>query len=76
MKTLVSIVVPVYNVQEYVSTCLESLIKQSYEQIEVLVVDDGSTDKSGEICDEFAKKDERVRVFHKKNGGLSSARTS
>ena len=74
MKPLISIIVPVYNVQDYVLKCLESLIKQSYSNIEIIVVDDGATDQSGKICDEYAKKDERVRVFHKKNGGLSSAR--
>ncbi len=74
MKPLVSIVIPVYNVGEYVLKCLESLVDQSYKHIEIIVVDDGSTDGSGETCDEFAKKDERIKVFHKKNGGLSSAR--
>lgn len=74
MKPFISIVVPVYNVKDYVSECLLSLIGQSYEQIEILVVDDGSTDGSGEICDEFAKNNARLKVFHKKNGGLSSAR--
>lgn len=74
MKPLVSIVVPVYNVKDYVFKCLESLVGQSYEQIEIIVVDDGSTDESGEICDEFAHNERKVKVFHKKNGGLSSAR--
>lgn len=72
MKNKVSIIVPVYNVEDYVLKCLESLASQSYRDIEVIVVDDGSTDGSGKICDNF--KDERFRVFHKKNGGLSSAR--
>ena len=71
---LVSVVVPVYNVQDYVFKCLESLAKQSYKNLEIIVVDDGSTDDSGKICDEFAKSDERVKVYHKKNGGLSDAR--
>ena len=74
MKPLVSIVVPVYNVKDYLGKCLESLARQSYEKIEIIVVDDGSTDWSGEICDEFARGEKRARVFHKKNGGLSSAR--
>ena len=74
MKPLVSIIVPVYNVKDYLGKCLESLARQSYEQIEIIVIDDGSTDGSGEICDEFARSDKRVKVFHKKNGGLSSAR--
>lgn len=71
---LVSVVVPVYNVVKYVEKCLNSLLEQSYARIEIIVVDDGSADGSGEICDRLAEKDERVRVFHKKNGGLSSAR--
>ena len=74
MKPLVSIIVPVYNVKDYVLTCLESLISQSYNSIEIIIVDDGSTDGSGEICDRFALGDDRTKVFHKKNGGLSSAR--
>ena len=72
--SLVSVVVPVYNVQDYVFKCLESLAKQSYKNLEIIVVDDGSTDDSGKICDEFAKSDKRVKVYHKKNGGLSDAR--
>lgn len=74
MNTLISIIVPVYNVRDYVSKCLGSLVKQGYESIEIIVVDDGSTDGSGEICEEYSKKDKRIKVFHKKNGGLSSAR--
>lgn len=74
MKPLISIIVPVYNVEDFVGKCLESIIRQSYENLDIVVVDDGSTDGSGEICDEFAKKDKRIRVFHKKNGGLSDAR--
>lgn len=74
MKPLVSVIVPVYNVRDYVDKCLESLIRQSYDNLEIVVVDDGATDGSGEICDELAKSDKRIKVFHKKNGGLSSAR--
>lgn len=73
-KTLVSVIVPVYNIQDYVLRCLESISNQSYKDIEIIVVDDGATDKSGEICDEFARKDKRAKVFHKKNVGLSDAR--
>lgn len=72
MNKLVSIIVPVYNVEKYVLKCLKSLASQTYKNIEVIVVDDESTDRSGRICDEF--NDERFRVFHKKNGGLSDAR--
>lgn len=73
-KTLVSIIVPVYNIQDYICKCLESLARQNYENIEIIIVDDGSTDKSSKICDEFVKKEKRARVYHKKNGGLSDAR--
>lgn len=74
MNDLVSIVVPVYNVQQYLPRCLESLTAQTYRNIEIILVDDGSTDASGELCDHWAAADPRVRAFHKKNGGLSDAR--
>lgn len=74
MKPLVSVIVPVYNVKDYVLECLQSLVCQSYDNLEIIVVDDGSTDESGKICDEFVGNNEQVKVFHKKNGGLSSAR--
>ena len=73
-EPLVSVVVPVYNIEKYVRKCLDSLLAQSYEKLEIVVVDDGSTDSSGVICDEMALGDKRMKVFHKKNGGLSSAR--
>lgn len=72
----VSIIVPVYNVEQYVAKCVESLQKQTYTNIEIILVDDGSTDSSGKLCDELAKTDYRIRVIHKKNGGLSSARNT
>lgn len=71
---LISVVVPVYNVEKYVAKCLKSIIGQSYKNLEILVVDDGSTDGSGRICDEFMSNDSRIRVIHQKNGGLSIAR--
>lgn len=74
MNDLVSIVVPVYNVQQYLSRCLESLTAQTYSNIELLLIDDGSTDTSGAICDHWAGRDQRIRVYHKENGGLSDAR--
>lgn len=74
MSDLVSIIVPVYNVKDYVKKCLEALIDQSYKNTEIIVVDDGATDGSGKICDEMAKEDKRIKVYHKENGGLSSAR--
>lgn len=75
-KTLVSIIVPVYNVEEYLARCVDSLVEQTYTQLEILLVDDGSKDNSGKICDEYARKDPRIRVIHKENGGLSSARNA
>lgn len=74
MSKKVSIIVPIYNVEKYLEQCLESLKKQTYLNLEILMVDDGSTDSSGRICDEFAKKDKRFVVLHKSNGGVSSAR--
>lgn len=71
---LVSIIVPVYNVEKYVRRCVDSLIYQTYQNIEIILVDDGSPDRCGEICDEYAKKDSRVKAIHKPNGGLSDAR--
>lgn len=77
MKPKVSIVVPVYKVPEkYLRNCIESIIRQTLNDIEVLLVDDGSPDQCGEICDDYAIKDARIKVIHKKNGGLSSARNA
>ena len=74
MKSLFSVIVPIYNVEKYLSQCIESLINQSYENIEIILVDDGSTDKCAQICDEYAAHDRRIKVVHKQNGGLVSAR--
>ncbi len=76
MEKLISIIVPVYNVEQYLKECLDSLISQTYKNIEIIIVDDGSTDKSGTICDKYAKKDNRIKVVHKENGGVSSARNT
>ena len=77
MEVKVSIVVPVYNVPvNYLRTCVESLMAQTLREIEIILVDDGSTDDSGKICDEYAGRDERIRVIHKENGGLSAARNT
>ena len=76
MSDLVSIIIPVYKVEKYLAQCIESVLSQDYSNIEVILVDDGSPDKCGLICDEFAKKDSRITVIHKQNEGLSSARNS
>lgn len=73
-KNKVSIILPVYNVDKYLNICADSIFKQNYKNLEIIFVDDGSTDNSSEILDELEKKDSRVRVFHKKNGGVSSAK--
>lgn len=70
----VSIVIPVYNVEKYLNKCINTVINQSFKDLEILLVDDGSTDNSGKICDEFALTDNRIKVIHKANGGLSDAR--
>lgn len=70
----VSIIVAVYNVERYIHRCIDSLLKQTYRNIEIILVDDGSTDGSPAICDEYAAKDNRVKVIHKPNGGVSTAR--
>ena len=75
-KRRVSIVVAVYNIEEYIYDCLKSIGRQTYPYLEIIVVDDGSKDNSGEICDSFAKKDNRVKVIHQLNQGLSAARNT
>lgn len=71
---MISIIVPVYNVEKYIKTCIESIINQTYKDLEIILVDDGSTDSSGEICDQYAKRDTRIDVIHKENEGLVNAR--
>lgn len=71
---VVSIIVPVYNAEKYLSRCIDSILAQCFTDIELLLIDDGSKDGSGKICDEYAEKDKRIKVFHKVNGGVSSAR--
>lgn len=71
---LISVIIPVYNVEMYVEECVQSLLEQTYHNIEIILVDDGSTDDSGKICDDLADKDVRVKTLHKLNGGLSDAR--
>ncbi len=71
---LISIIVPIYNVENYLEDCLESIINQTYSNLEIILVDDGSKDNCGKICDIYAEKDKRIKVIHKENGGLSDAR--
>lgn len=70
----ISVIVPVYNAEKYLHRCVDSILAQTFTDFEVLLINDGSKDKSGTICDDYAKLDSRVRVFHKENGGVSSAR--
>ncbi len=76
MKELISVVIPIYNVEKYLRRCIDSVIKQTYENLEIILVDDGSQDNCAEICDEYAINDSRIKVIHKLNGGLSDARNS
>ena len=73
---LVSVIVPVYRVENYLRTCIDSILAQTYSDLEVILVDDGSPDGCPAICDEYAKQDARVRVIHQKNAGLSAARNA
>ena len=73
-KEKISVIIPVYNVEKYLKRCLDSVINQTYKNLEIILVDDGSTDNSGKICDEYAKNDKRIIVIHKENGGVSVAR--
>lgn len=72
---LISIIVPVYNAEKTLNRCVDSILLQPFTDWELLLIDDGSKDSSGDICDEYARKDPRIKVFHKENGGVSSART-
>lgn len=76
MNPKISIIVPVYNVEKYLSRCIDSILSQTFTDFEILLVNDGSTDGSGNICEEYAKKDNRIRVLHKNNEGVSSARNT
>ena len=76
MEPLISVIVPVYNVENYLDQCMESIVGQTYPHLEILMVDDGSTDNSGALCDQWAERDQRIRVIHQENGGLSAARNT
>lgn len=75
-NNLISIIIPIYNVEKYIRKCIDSVINQTYKNLEIILVDDGSTDNSGNICEEYKKKDSRIKVIHKKNGGVSSAKNA
>lgn len=74
MNPKISIIIPVYNVEQYLPRCIDSILAQTFTNFELILIDDGSTDSSGKICDKYSEKDSRVKVIHKENGGLSSAR--
>ena len=74
MKDIVSVIVPIYKVEKFLYQCVKTILQQSYENLEIILVDDGSPDNCGKICDEFATQDHRIKVIHKQNGGLSDAR--
>ena len=74
MEPLLSIIVPIYNVEQYIDKCIQSILNQTYQNLEIILVDDGATDRSGSIADSYAAKDKRIKVFHKENGGISDAR--
>lgn len=76
MGEVISVIVPVYNVEKYLERCVNSILEQTYRQLQIILVDDGSTDQSGKICDAYAEKEERIKVVHKINGGLSDARNA
>ena len=76
MKLLISVIIPAYNIEKYIDRCLESVCKQTYENLEIIVVDDGSKDNTGKILDQYAKRDKRILVIHKQNAGVSAARNT
>ena len=75
-KDKISVIVPVYNVEKYLSKCIDSILSQTYKNLEIILVDDGSPDSSPKICDKYKERDNRIKVIHKKNGGLASARNA
>lgn len=75
-QPLISVIVPIYKVEQYLNRCVQSIVDQTYKNLEIILVDDGSPDNSPAMCDAWAEKDDRVQVVHKKNGGVSSARNA
>lgn len=76
MNELISVIIPVYNVERYLEQCIDSVLNQKYKNMEIILIDDGSTDRSGQMCDKYAKQDKRIKVIHKKNGGAASAKNA
>lgn len=76
MNPLISVIVPIYNVEKYLARCVDSIVNQTYKNLEIILVDDGSPDRCPQMCDDYAEKDSRIKVVHKKNGGLSDARNA
>lgn len=76
MNPLISVIVPIYNVEKYLARCVDSIVNQTYKNLEIILVDDGSPDLCPQMCDDYAEKDSRIKVVHKKNGGLSDARNA
>ena len=73
---MISVIVPIYKVEEFLDECIQSIVDQTYQNLQIILVDDGSPDHCGEMCEDWAKKDKRIEVIHKKNGGLSDARNA
>ena len=76
MEELITVIIPVYQVENYLEKCVNSVLQQTYKNLEIILVDDGSTDRCSQMCDDFAARDNRIRVIHKENGGLSDARNA
>ena len=76
MEELISVIVPIYKVEAYLERCIRSIVNQTYKNLEIILVDDGSPDSCPDICDVWKEKDDRIKVIHKKNGGLSDARNA